>query len=57
MLFRSISEGEPMIGKWYSKDWFLSLKYYLRNVDVEVIEQPKFMINSDWRFDVIIKKL
>ena len=54
--FDRISEGEPMIGKWYSKDWFLALKHYLRNVDVEIIEQPDFMINSDWRFDVLIKK-
>lgn len=54
--FNRISEGEPMIGKWYSKDWFLSLNDYLTNVTISIVDQPDFMINSDWRFDVIIKK-
>ena len=45
-----------MIGSWYSKEWFLSLNDYLTNVNIFVVEQPDFMINSDWRFDVIIKK-
>lgn len=55
--FNRLLEGVPMIGNWYSKDWFLALQYYLPNIEVEVMEQPDFMINSNWRFDVIIKKL
>lgn len=55
--FTRISNRTPMIGNWYSKDWFLALNDYLPNVNVRVVEQPNFMINSDWRFDVIITKL
>ena len=55
--FDRILNGTPMIGNWYSKDWFLALNHYLPNVKVEVMDQPNFMINSNWRFDVIIKKL
>lgn len=55
--FNRISNRTPMIGNWYSKEWFLALEYYLPNVKIEVNNQPKFMINSNYRFDVIIKKL
>jgi len=55
--FNRVENGTPMIGNWYSKDWFLALKEYIPNVYIEVYSQPNFMINSDWRFDVIITKL
>ena len=55
--FNRIQNGTPMIGNWYSKDWFLALQYYIPNINVEIQPQPDFMINSDWRFDVVITKL
>jgi SAM-dependent methyltransferase len=54
--FRRIVNKNPMIGNWYSKEWFLSLNHFLLDTEVVVVEQPEFMINSDWRFDVLIKK-
>jgi 2-polyprenyl-3-methyl-5-hydroxy-6-metoxy-1,4-benzoquinol methylase len=54
--FRRILNKNPMIGNWYSKEWFLSLNHFLLDTEVVVVEQPEFMINSDWRFDVLIKK-
>ena len=55
--FNRLENGTPMIGNWYSKEWFSALEYYIPNIRVEVQSQPDFMINSDWRFDVVITKL
>jgi phospholipid N-methyltransferase len=54
--FTRILNENPMIGNWYSKEWFLSLNNFLLDAEIVVVEQPEFMINSDWRFDVLIKK-
>ena len=55
--FNRIETETPMIGNWYCKDWFLSLEYYIENIKVEISNQPNFMINSKWRFDVLITKI
>lgn len=54
--FSRVVEGTPKIGNWYRKSWFKSLESYLTNTSINIVEQPKSMINSHYRFDVIIKK-
>lgn len=46
----------PMIGQWFNKEFFRALGDLFPSMDVTVVEQPPHHINSDIRYDVIIKK-
>lgn len=52
---RLISE-KPMIGNWFSKDYFLAMNDYFDHAKIEVLIQPEYQINSEYRFDVLITK-
>jgi cyclopropane fatty-acyl-phospholipid synthase-like methyltransferase len=54
--FNSILSEKPIIGSWFSKDFFVYVAEYLKFNHCEIIEQPSFMINSNYRFDVLIRK-
>ena len=48
--------GNPKIGFWFKKDFFLNMKYYFEGIDIKAISQPLYQINSDHCFDILIKK-
>lgn len=54
--FSSLLEDKPIIGTWFEKRM---LCYYCEQIgfsSVQVIEQPDFMINHHYRFDLLLKK-
>jgi len=53
---RRVVDNEPKIGSWFHKDFFLALQYYFSNINVKVIDQPSYQINSSYRYDVLIEK-
>ena len=54
--FSNLLRGREAIGTWYEKIFFKYLSEYVGFGSVEILDQPKFMINSYYRFDVIFKK-
>ena len=46
----------PKIGQWFQRGFFSAFQDYFEQVEVQVLDQPAFMINSEVRFDVLIKK-
>lgn len=50
--FDGISAGKPIIGNWYSKDFFLKLGKYIGFSQTIIVCQPAEFINSHYRFDV-----
>lgn len=55
-LFDTWLNGDHHIGEWFDPDLFKYLAEYLNFREYEIITQPKFMINSSHRFDVLLKK-
>jgi len=51
-----VIENRPMIGNWFQPDFFKAIGSYINNIDVKIIEQPPYHINSSNRFDVLIEK-
>jgi SAM-dependent methyltransferase len=51
-----ILESRPMIGTWFEPEFFLAIGDYLQNVEVKILKQPCFLINSHRRFDVLCSK-
>lgn len=51
-----VTEERPKIGTWYEPEFFSSIAEYLGSVDVKVVEQPEYQINSSYRFDVLFRK-
>lgn len=46
----------PKIGTWFQKEFFKSIVHLLPDSCIYVLDQPSFQINSDIRFDVLIRK-
>jgi ubiquinone/menaquinone biosynthesis C-methylase UbiE len=53
---KRVLENRPMIGTWFDREFFEAIGDYLKNVDVKIIEQPDWQINSGMRFDVLYIK-
>lgn len=51
-----VLEKRPKIGFWFHKEFFKSFENYFSNIRVEILNQPKYQINSDHCFDVKISK-
>jgi ubiquinone/menaquinone biosynthesis C-methylase UbiE len=51
-----ILECRPMIGTWFDREFFGAIGEFLGNVDVRIIQQPEFLINSKVRYDVLFTK-
>jgi ubiquinone/menaquinone biosynthesis C-methylase UbiE len=53
-----VIDNRPMIGNWFHPDFFLAIGSFFndKKIDVKIIKQPDYQINSDNRFDVLIKK-
>ena len=54
--FQRLENGVPKIGNWFNRNWFESLSFFIDGINVEIMEQPDYMINSNYRFDVLITK-
>lgn len=54
--FSNLERGEPSVGTWYDKKFFEYLAEYIGFGNVEILDQPEFMTNSNHRFDVLFKK-
>jgi|GEM_PF-246381 len=54
---KRIVESRPMIGTWFDREFFEAIGEYLQNVDVKILQQPEFLINSNFRFDVLYTRL
>jgi len=54
--FNRVLSNKPKIGYWYQKGFFKALNSCFQNIKIHVIEQPKYQINSDHCFDILIKK-
>ena len=52
---KRIMDNRPMIGTWFHPDFFKAIGLYLKK-SVQIIEQPAYQINSNYRFDVLITK-
>lgn len=51
-----VLKGTPMIGNWFQPEFFLAMSSYFDSITIKILEQPKYQINSAYRFDVLIKK-
>jgi len=56
LYFNSICSQKPIIGTWYTKDFLVKLADYLHFSECSIIDQPSEFINSQYRFDIILKK-
>lgn len=54
--FESIENSSPIIGNWFTKEFYNYLGEYLNFKNVEIINQKKYMINNHYRFDVLMTK-
>ncbi len=51
-----ILECRPMIGTWFDREFFDAIAAYREDVKAKVIEQADFLVNSEYRFDVLYTK-
>lgn len=51
-----ILDDRPMIGTWFDCEFYEAIGEYIHDVDVRIIKQPKFLINSNYRYDVLYTK-
>jgi ubiquinone/menaquinone biosynthesis C-methylase UbiE len=56
MYFESILNDKKIIGNWFLKDFLINASHHLGFSKINIIEQPKFMFNSHYRFDLLIQK-
>lgn len=54
--FHRLVNLSPKIGNWFQKDFFLAMNSCFKETSFQVLEQPSYQINSDYRFDVLISK-
>ena len=54
--FDSIREESPKIGNWFLKQDLLKLANYIGYKRASIVEQPSWMYNSHYRFDMILYK-
>lgn len=50
--FSSILLNKPIIGNWFHPRFLEKLGYFTGFTKAKIINQPKFMINSHYRFDI-----
>jgi len=55
--FERLMRDEPMIGEWYNPNFFKALESFFTGIVVEVLQQPDYQINTDYRFDVLLSKV
>jgi cyclopropane fatty-acyl-phospholipid synthase-like methyltransferase len=54
--FEALSNGNPIIGTWFKKDFIYQLGLFAGFKAVNIIDQPKEYINSHYRFEVKLVK-
>ena len=52
MYFDSVKNNSPAIGTWFMKKDLMKLAEYTGFAKHEIIDQPKWQINSNYRFDM-----
>lgn len=53
---KRVLDAEPLIGNWFHPDFFNAISNSIHDISVEIIEQPDYHINSDYRFDVLVTR-
>lgn len=53
--FNGLIKGEPIIGTWFEKDFFEYAAENLGFKEIEIFDQPEYMLNHNHRFDILIK--
>jgi len=54
--FKLIGNDDLHVGSWFKKDFLSKLANFSGFSSCEILNQEKWMINSHYRFDVILKK-
>lgn len=54
--FDSVKCGKPIIGTWFDKGFLEKLSDYVGFSERQILPQPKQLIYSSYRFDLIVKK-
>lgn len=54
--FKSLENDKPIIGTWFTQEFLVNLAMYCGFKHVEVVEQPDYLINSHYRFDLKLIK-
>jgi SAM-dependent methyltransferase len=49
-------DNRPMIGSWFHPEFFVAIGCHVGCEQVEILEQPGYLINSSHRFDVLFTK-
>ena len=57
MYFDSIKKGTPKIGTWFIKDDLAKMASYTGFNQCKIIEQPDWLFNSNYRFDMKLEVL
>ena len=52
MYFDSVKNGTPAIGTWFVKNDLVKLAEYAGFSKIEIVEQPSWQFNSNYRFDL-----
>lgn len=55
-LFKSITTGKPIIGYWFQKQFLKEVFKAAGFKKVTIVNQPKYFMNTHYRFDIILKK-
>lgn len=56
IFYQSLKDNKPIIGTWFTKKFFLELAKVQKFKSAKIIVQPKYCINSHYRFDLLLKK-
>lgn len=54
--FESIIDERPIIGSWFTKEFIIKAALHLNYSSVKIVKQPVNLVNSHYRFDVILHK-
>lgn len=54
--FHALENSDPHIGYWHDSFFFRYVSDYIGYGDFAILEQPKYQINSGYRFDVVYTK-
>lgn len=53
--FDSLMNNTPIIGEWFYKQDLIEMARFVGFKSVQCIEQPDFLINSHYRFDLVLE--
>lgn len=54
--FRNVRDGEAIIGTWFDAEWLRRLGLYAGFREVEIIDQPNYMLYHTFRYEAVFTR-